>query len=81
MAGAAEGEGTVDGFVGAADAVTGCVVPGGEEEAADGVASVEGGTVLPLPLEQPDAMASKAPAVAMLTPKDAILWVLRMVNR
>ncbi|MET3903819.1 hypothetical protein [Paenarthrobacter sp. 4246] len=77
MAGAAEGEGTVDGFVGAADAVAG----GGEEAEADGVASVAGGTVPPLPLEQPDAMASKAPAVAMLTPKDAIVWVLRMVNR
>lgn len=81
MAGAAEGGGTVDGFAGAADVVAGCGVPGGEEAEADGVASVAGGTVPPLPLEQPDAMATKAPAVAMLTPKDAIVWVLRMVNR
>jgi hypothetical protein len=60
--------------------VVGPGVPDDEAEA-DGVTSVAGGAELPLPVEQPDAMARKAPAAATLIPRDAIVWVLRMVNR
>ncbi len=81
MVGEAEGEGTVDGFVGGDEAALGFGVPDGVEGEADGVPSAEDWAVLPLPVEQPDAMATKAPAAAMLIPRDAIVWILRMVNR
>jgi len=85
VAGAADAVGTADG-AGVAVVVPGAGVTGrgelgGGEAEVDAVPSVGDAAVLPLPLEQPDAKASKAPAVAMLTPKDANVWVLRMVNR
>lgn len=67
-------------MVGAAADVVGAGLPGGEEEA-DGGPSADVGPLVPLPVEQPEAMATKAPAAAMLIPRDAIVWVLRMVNR
>ncbi|WP_254779666.1 hypothetical protein [Arthrobacter sp. cf158] len=77
--GGVEGAGDRGGDV--ACAVVGTGVPDDAGAEADGDPSVAVGAELPLPVEQPDAMARKAPAAAMLIPRDAIVWVLRMVNR
>jgi hypothetical protein len=58
---------------GAADAV-GCDDDGDAPSAADGPPDAGPG-------EQPDAMAIKAPAAAMLMLRDAMVLDLRMVNR
>jgi len=53
----------------------------GEEVVADGVTGAVVGLAVSFPLEQPGTVVTRIPAAAALTPRDAIDWILRMVNR
>ena len=53
----------------------------GEGVVADGETGAVVGLAVSFPLEQPGTIVTRIPAAAALTPRDAIDWILRMVNR
>ncbi|MGO4246986.1 hypothetical protein AB4Y87_07185 [Paenarthrobacter sp. RAF54_2] len=53
----------------------------GEGVVADGETGEVVGLAVSFPFEQPGTIVTRIPAAAALTPRDAIDWILRMVNR